>query len=134
MIDVLNPLPFSIMDNTFVSPHCAAISPTLEVTNTGPRGGDEVVQIYHAAGDDIRKRVDHPVPIKALRGFERITVAQSAKEEVTFPGFNVKEALLLVNKDGDEVLYDGLHHLIFTNGVKNTVTFDITVKSGIVME
>lgn len=32
--------------------------------------GDEVVLAYHTVGAAIKARVDHPVPIRALRAFE----------------------------------------------------------------
>lgn len=36
--------------------------------------GDEVLQFYHIASEEIRARVDHPVPNKSLIEFERVHV------------------------------------------------------------
>jgi beta-glucosidase len=52
---------------------------TVDVTNTGSRAGDEVVQLY------VRDRVASVTrPVKELRGFERVTLAPGARQTVTF--------------------------------------------------
>jgi beta-glucosidase len=51
----------------------------VDVTNTGDRAGDEVVQLYVAYP---HSRV--PRPIKDLRGFARLSLAPGATREVTF--------------------------------------------------
>jgi beta-glucosidase len=52
---------------------------SVEVTNTGQRAGDEVVQLY------IHDRVSLATrPVKELRGFERITLAPGERRTVTF--------------------------------------------------
>jgi beta-glucosidase len=49
----------------------------VEVTNTGPRAGDEVVQMY------IRDKVSSVTrPVKELKGFQRITLAPGATKTV----------------------------------------------------
>jgi beta-glucosidase len=51
----------------------------IDVTNTGPRTGDEVVQLY------IRDRVASVTrPVKELRGFERVSLAPGERKTVTF--------------------------------------------------
>jgi beta-glucosidase len=54
------------------------ITVTVPVTNTGTCAGDEVVQLYldEALGSD-------PRPLRALRGFRRVTVAPGATVNVT---------------------------------------------------
>lgn len=53
---------------------------TVEVTNTGARTGDEVVQLY------IRDRVSSVTrPVLELAGFERVTLAAGESRTVTFP-------------------------------------------------
>ena len=52
---------------------------TVDVTNTGDRAGDEVVQLYIR---DVVSSVTRP--IKELRGFERVTLAPGEKKTVTF--------------------------------------------------
>jgi beta-glucosidase len=66
-----------------VSP--ARISPdgrttvSAQVTNTGPRAGDEVVQLY------LRAEVSRVTrPVMELKGFQRITLAAGEKRTVTF--------------------------------------------------
>lgn len=52
---------------------------TVDVTNTGPVAGDEVVQLYshQRAGSDSR-------PMRELRGFERVTLRPGETKTVTF--------------------------------------------------
>lgn len=52
---------------------------SLNVENTGPRKGDEVVQLYLH-----EKTTPVITPVKVLRGFGRITVEPGQKEHVTF--------------------------------------------------
>ena len=52
---------------------------SVEVTNTGDRAGDEVVQLY------IRQRATPvPRPIKELKGFQRISLHPGERKRVTF--------------------------------------------------
>ena len=52
---------------------------SVDVTNTGDRSGDEVVQLY------IRDLVSSVTrPTKELRGFERVTLGPGEKRTVTF--------------------------------------------------
>jgi len=98
---------------------------TCTVTNTGSRDGDEVVMVYHAAGDDIRKKVNHPVPIKALVEFERVFVPKGDQVSVEFSLFD--RALSLVNENGVRVLYTGQHSVIFSRGYGTDVVFTFTI-------
>jgi beta-glucosidase len=52
---------------------------SVDVTNTGSRAGDEVVQLY--LRDDVATLTR---PIKELRGFRRITLARGERRTVTF--------------------------------------------------
>lgn len=52
---------------------------SVDVTNIGPRVGDEVVQLY--LRDDVASITR---PVKALRGFRRITLGPSERRTVTF--------------------------------------------------
>jgi beta-glucosidase len=59
---------------------CADTTISADVTNTGMRDGDEVVQLYVSYPDTQLTR-----PIKQLRGFKRIHLAAGAKQTVSFP-------------------------------------------------
>jgi len=51
----------------------------VDVVNTGPRAGDEVVQLY------IRDLVSSVTrPVKELKGFQRITLAPGERRTVAF--------------------------------------------------
>ena len=52
---------------------------TVDVTNTGTRAGDEVVQLYI---HDVVSSVTRPA--KELRGFERVTLKPGESKTVTF--------------------------------------------------
>jgi beta-glucosidase len=63
----------------------------LEVENTGPWAGEEVVQLY------LRDLVSSvATPIKQLRGFQKIRLAPGEKKKVEF--LLVPEQLALVNR------------------------------------
>lgn len=55
------------------------VTVTADVTNTGARAGDEVVQLYlhQRAGSDSR-------PLRELKGFERVTLQPGQTRQVTF--------------------------------------------------
>jgi len=56
-----------------------SITATADVTNTGTRTGDEVVQLYiHDPVASIEQ------PVRRLRGFDRVTLAPNQTKQVTF--------------------------------------------------
>ncbi len=55
------------------------LTAAVEVTNTGARAGDEVVQLYVHEVEPAVKR-----PVKELRGFERISLKPGETKKVTF--------------------------------------------------
>jgi beta-glucosidase len=61
------------------APPDGEVTVTVDVTNTGPRPGEEVVQLYV---HDVQCIV--PRPIKELRGFERILLQPGQTKTVTF--------------------------------------------------
>lgn len=73
---------FDISNLRLSSPNVSkkdTITASVDVTNTGAREGDEVVQLY----------INDPVasisqPVRRLRGFERVTLAPGATTTVTF--------------------------------------------------
>ncbi len=68
------------LDKTTIHPNETAAL-TVEVTNTGKRAGDEIVQLY--IRDVLSRRVTRPV--KLLKGFQRITLQPGETRAVTFP-------------------------------------------------
>jgi beta-glucosidase len=66
------------LDRTSVSPN-GRVRASVDVTNTGKRRGDEVVQLYlHDPVAGISQ------PVRRLRGFERVTLNPGATRTVTF--------------------------------------------------
>jgi len=98
---------------------------TCTVTNTGTRDGDEVILVYHAAGQQIRKSVPHPVPIKALVDFERVRVSAGKSATVEFILFD--RSFALVNENGVRTMYPGLHYVIFSRGHGTDVVLNVTI-------
>ncbi len=68
--------------------------------------GDEVLMIFHRAGQDIREKVQHPVPIKQLIDFQRISVSHGQAESVSFE-INKSSGFALVNEDGEKNVVQG---------------------------
>ena len=86
-----------------------------QVRNVGPRSGDEVLLIYHTIGHSLRAQLTHPAPLRALIGFERVSVPVGATVRVEIE--ITDEMLELVNSEGERVLYPGTHLLeISTEG------------------
>jgi beta-glucosidase len=73
---------------------------TVDVTNTGSRAGDEVVQLY--IRDDVSSVTR---PIKELRGFERVSLAPGEKKTVKFT--LGPQELSLINRDMKRVVEPG---------------------------
>jgi beta-glucosidase len=58
---------------------CGAVTVGVDVTNSGARDGDEVVQLYVAfPGSTIQR------PLKQLRGFQRVALAAGRTQHLTF--------------------------------------------------
>lgn len=76
------------------------VTVTATVRNTGRRAGDEVVQLY------VRDRVASVTrPVRALRGFERVTLEAGQSRQVTFR--LDRSDLELIDRDGDPVVEPG---------------------------
>jgi len=98
------------------------------VENTGPRAGDEVLQLYHSVSNAIRATVDHPVPLKKLIDFERVSLAKGAAISV---GFTVpRQRLAVTNGDGDYVLYKGSHTITFSRGAGADTSSTVFIDEG----
>ncbi len=96
---------------------------TADVTNTGARAGDEVVQLYI---HDLVSSVTRPV--KELAGFERVSLAPGEKKTVTFT--LGPDALSLVNRDMKRVVEPGRFDvMVGTNSTDlKTATLDVVEK------
>jgi beta-glucosidase len=73
---------------------------SVDVQNTGQRGGDEVAQLYFT---DVAANV--PVPIRALRGIRRIYLKPGEKKHLTFT--LAPRDLTLIDNNGKRVLEPG---------------------------
>ena len=106
---------------------CGGLMPVTvacSVKNTGAVAGDEVVQVYHAAGDQIRAQAKHPVPKKALVAFERVTVAVGDTVAIEFE--LDAAAFALTGTEGDRVVYKGKRTLLFSRGTGKDVAIPVT--------
>jgi len=101
------------------------ITVNVNVKNVGSRKGDEVVMLYHRVSDQIKSSVNHPVPIRQLVDFNRVTVDSSAMTNFTFI-INDNE-LALTNLNGEKVLYAGTHYLDVTDGSSTPTTISVVV-------
>lgn len=94
------------------------------MANTGARGGDEVVMVFHAAGDDVRTQAKHPVPLRALVDFGRVSVPAGGKAALPFSV--TTDQVSLIDEKGAPRLYQGTHTIVFSRGhgaeTKITVT------------
>ena len=92
---------------------------TCTVTNTGTMVGDEVLQVYHAAGDEVRAAASklHPVPLKQLVEFERFIDLAPGKAQSVTMSLDPDAVLALTAANGSKVVYPGEHKLIFSTGV-----------------
>jgi beta-glucosidase len=67
------------LSSSSVSARNGQLTASVDVTNTGSRAGDDVVQLYlHDPVASVEQ------PIRRLRGFQRVTLAPGAKTTVTF--------------------------------------------------
>ena len=78
--------------------------------------------VFHSAGEDVRDKARHPVPIKQLIDFERVTGSHGTTASVTF-SVDISTGFALVNEDGQKTLYKGHHDLIISRGHGTDVKF-----------
>ena len=98
-----------------------------EVANGGAREGDEVIMAFHRVSDDMRKQIGskHPVPLKRLVEFDRVSLAAGAKQQLTFT--IPRDRLTLTTATGDQMLYPGEHELIFSRGTGEDVVLTVAI-------
>jgi beta-glucosidase len=93
---------------------------TVDVTNTGSRAGDEVVQLY------VHDRVASVTrPVKALRGFERVTLAPGERKTVTFKVGPA--ALRFTDEQMNRVVEPGMFDLMVGTSSQTTATTPLEV-------
>ena len=100
------------------------------VTNTGDRGGDRAVLAFHRPGDAVRRAAGarHPVPLRRLVGFERLSVAKEGVGRAAF-AFDADD-LALTAEDGSRRVYEGGHELVFALGDGQEVVVGVRLPIG----
>ena len=63
-----------------------------QLKNTGPLYGEEVIQLYHSA-QSLKSKVDHPLPLRALRDFQRVPVPSGGVATVNFEVANERKKI-----------------------------------------
>jgi beta-glucosidase len=96
---------------------------TVDVSNTGSRAGDEVVQLYLR---DVVSSVTRPT--KELRGFERVTLAPGEKKVVTF--WLGPDALALVDRHMRRIVEPGRFEIMVgpSSTQVTTATLDVIAR------
>jgi beta-glucosidase len=112
------------VDNLRVAPQrigpAGRATVSVDVSNTGSRGGDEVVQLY------VRDRVASVTrPVKELRGFERVRLAPGEKKSVSFSVG--PEELALVNEAMERVVEPGLFDVMVGGSPASLLTASLEV-------
>ncbi|MDR2496608.1 MAG: glycoside hydrolase family 3 C-terminal domain-containing protein [Tannerellaceae bacterium] len=86
-------------DNLWYEFDGKALQLKVDVTNTGSRAGEEVVQLY------VSNERDFPTPIRALKQFNRVELAPGATSTVWLS--LSPEALTVVNDKGEQLPMEG---------------------------
>ncbi len=116
-------------DNLRVTPDKIAVggaaTVSVDVTNTGTRKGDEVVQLYvHQKIASVTR------PVEILRGFERVTLEPGAKKTVELR--ITPDALSMINVDMHRVVEPGIFELKVgpSSAQTSSVTLAVTGAQG----
>ena len=115
---------FSISDPTITPasiPATGRATVRVDVTNTGTRAGDEVVELYI---HDLVSSVTRPV--LELRGFERVTLAPGERRTVSFT--IGPDALSLINREMRRVVEPGQFEILVgaSSASLKKATLDVT--------
>eukprot|EP00759_Apiculatamorpha_spiralis_P036763 PhF_6_TR37047/c0_g1_i2/m.54220/K15920/XYL4; beta-D-xylosidase 4 len=84
---------------------------------------DEVIMVFHRAGEHIRRNISgsHPVPAKQLIEFERVTLPATGSCQTV--SFKLSHDMFgMTTQTGARVVYPGEHYVDVTNGVDLTIT------------
>jgi beta-glucosidase len=117
---------FSISDPTITPASIPATGRAIvrvDVTNTGTRAGDEVVELYI---HDLVSSVTRPV--LELRGFERVTLAPGERRTVSFT--IGPDALSLINREMRRVVEPGQFEILVgaSSASLKKATLDVTAR------
>jgi beta-glucosidase len=94
---------------------------SIDVTNTGQRAGEEVVQLY------IRDEISSVTrPVKELKGFQRVSIAPGATRTITFPVG--PEQLRFYNREMKRVVEPGQFTLMLGPNSAEFTTVSLTVR------
>ncbi len=93
---------------------------SVDVTNTGSREGDEVPQMYIH-----QKIASVTVPVKELRGFQRITLKPGEKKTVEFT--ITPDTLSMLNTDMHKVVEPGAFEIMVGPDSVHTTTATLNV-------
>jgi beta-glucosidase len=93
---------------------------SVDVTNTGSRDGDEVPQLYIH-----QKLASVTVPVKQLRGFQRITLKAGEKKTVDFT--ITPDTLSMINRDMRRVVEPGIFEIMVGPSSDQTNTVPLSV-------
>ena len=94
---------------------------SIDVTNTGQRAGEEVVQLY------VRDEISSVTrPVKELKGFQRVSIAPGATRTITFPVG--PEQLRFYNREMKRVVEPGQFTLMLGPNSVDLTTVSLTVR------
>eukprot|EP01047_Picozoa_sp_COSAG01_P003232 COSAG01_NODE_94_length_26962_cov_9.110933_16_plen_405_part_00 len=98
----------------------------------GAESGDEVLMLFHSVGVAIRKAAAHPVPIKTLVDFRRVSIGGTTATKTV--QFSVgPQQLGLVDDSGATQLVAGTHNITVSNGNTFTQSFPVEVATSRVL-
>jgi hypothetical protein len=83
----------------------------VNVTNTGPMNGDDVVLAYIKAPEVLND--DETPPMKQLFGFERVNLNVGETKQIFFP-LNI-ETLFTIGRDGSKWIHPGEYDILIGN-------------------
>ncbi|MBN1580014.1 MAG: glycoside hydrolase family 3 C-terminal domain-containing protein [Anaerolineae bacterium] len=107
----------------------APILVSVDVTNTGEITGDQVVQLYLSAYlADPKARDVVPMPVKQLRGFERVTLSPGQSKPVTFTLGPEELAFWSVSDDGLRV--EAGRYAVQVGGSSDNLPLSVTFELG----
>jgi beta-D-xylosidase 4 len=107
----------SLMKNNYDDKYAVGDNLRVNVTNTGPMAGDDVVLAYIKPPQILRN--GQTPPIKQLFGFERIHLNVNETAQVFFP-LQIS-ALLSVAQDGSKWLYPGSYRILVGQQLMHTI-------------